>query len=115
KTARHAAKQTAASSATSPAASTASSNTDRQSRLDRHRSITCPGERPGLSSARPAAATVQARPAAATVQASRSTRERGSAAADSAAPIKADLEKVGEGRLDPRRQLVGPRTALDHI
>ena len=33
-------KQTAASSATSPATSTAYSNTDRQSRLDKHRSIT---------------------------------------------------------------------------
>jgi transposase len=37
RTARHAAKQTAASSATSRATSTGYSNTDRQSRLDRHR------------------------------------------------------------------------------
>src|SRR5205085_6538413 len=44
KRARPDAKQTVASSATSPAASTASSNTDRQSRLDKHRSITGPAE-----------------------------------------------------------------------
>ena len=41
--ARPDAKQTAASSATSPAASTAYSNTDRQRRLDKHRSIARPG------------------------------------------------------------------------
>src|SRR5213075_685777 len=42
KTARPAARRTAASSATSPAASTGYSNTERHRRLDRHRSIARP-------------------------------------------------------------------------